>query len=93
MSQVSFRKAALWLAIAVLGCYLWSVWGTFHFDDSHSVESNTAIRSVANIPSFWSDARTSSFIPENRVYRPLVYTFYSFCWLVGQRGAPSPSIS
>lgn len=84
MSQLSFRKAALYLGIAIVVCYLWSILGGFHFDDSHSVESNIAIRSLLNIPSFWTDTRTSSFIPENRVYRPLVYTFYSFCWLIGQ---------
>ncbi len=60
-----------------------SINATYHFDDSHSVESNLAVRSLKEIPSFWLDNKTSSFIPENRVYRPLVYTFYSICWLIG----------
>jgi hypothetical protein len=83
-SRLSLRKAALWLGIAVFACYFWSIAGGFHFDDSHSVESNLAIRALSNIPSFWTDPGTSSFIPENRVYRPLVYTLYSVCWLIGQ---------
>ncbi|MCM2280089.1 MAG: tetratricopeptide repeat protein [Oligoflexia bacterium] len=79
----SLKRLALWLGILIGICYASSLTGAFHFDDSHSVESNLAIRSVLNIPSFWTDPRTSSFIPENRVYRPLVYTFYSFCWAIG----------
>lgn len=81
---ISFKKAALFLGLAIFACYVWSVGGSFHFDDSHSVETNIAVRSLSNIPSFWTDTRTSSFIPENRVYRPLVYTFYAICWQIGQ---------
>ena len=80
---IKLRTIALFLAVAIALCYAGSIYGTFHFDDTHSVESNLAIRSIKNIPSFWTDPRTSSFIPENRVYRPMVYTLYSFCWLFG----------
>lgn len=77
------RSAAFWLAIFVGAAYAGGLTGPYHFDDSHSVESNLAVRSLGNIPSFWLDPMTSSALPENRVYRPLVYTFYSVCWLVG----------
>ncbi len=80
---LSLRVVALWLGLMIGVVYFTSLTGTYHFDDSHSVESNLAIRSFANIPSLWTDSRTSSFIPENRVYRPLVYTFYTFCWAIG----------
>lgn len=83
MTTMSLRKVAMWLGIIIAVCYAGSVGGTYHFDDSHSVQGNIHVRSLANIPHFWTDSRTSSFIPENRVYRPLVYTFYSFCWLIG----------
>ncbi len=86
---LNVRKAALWLGLVIGLCYLGSISGTYHFDDSHSIQGNLAVRSLANIPSFWTDPRTSSFIPENRVYRPLVYTFYAFCWLAGN-GATWP---
>jgi len=85
--NLSLRTVAIRIAVIVGIVYASSLGGSFHFDDSHSVESNLAIRSLKNIPSFWTDPRTSSFIAENRVYRPLVYTFYSFCWLVGQGSA------
>ena len=82
MSEI--KQKVIFLAVVIGLCYLGSLSGGFHFDDSHSVESNLAVRSLSNIPSFWTDSRTSSFIPDNRVYRPLVYTFYSICWLIGK---------
>ncbi len=87
--ELSLRKVVWMLGIVIALVWARSLVGSYHFDDSHSVESNIAIRSLYNIPSFWTDPRTSSFIPENRVYRPLVYTFYSFCYLMGQ-GATWP---
>lgn len=80
---LSLRQAALRLGILVLIAYATGMTGGYHFDDSHSVESNLAVRSLSSIPSFWLNPQTSSFIPENRVYRPLVYTFYAFCWKLG----------
>lgn len=83
------RKLIAVLALAVAVTWVGGIQGAFHFDDSHSVESNLALRSLENIPSFWTDSRTSSFIPQNRVYRPLVYTFYSICWAIG-KGSTMP---
>ena len=45
---------------------------SFHFDDSHVVETNPAIRSLSNIPRFFRDARTFSSLPTNQTYRPIV---------------------
>jgi tetratricopeptide (TPR) repeat protein len=80
---LSLKRVGRWLLVIVFACYLGSVTGEFHFDDSHSVQGNLAIRSFENLPSLWTDNKTSSFIPENRVYRPLVYTFYTVCWWIG----------
>lgn len=82
--KFSLRRIAIGLGILIAGAFAGSLTGGFHFDDGHSVEANTAIRSLSNIPSFWTDARTSSFIPENRVYRPLVYTVYALAWALGK---------
>jgi tetratricopeptide (TPR) repeat protein len=81
--ELDWRRAFRWLAVFVALVWAGGISGGYHFDDSHSVEANLAVRSLSNIPTFWTDTRTSSFIPENRVYRPMVYTFYSFCWLIG----------
>ena len=82
-------RALLWLGLVVGVCYASSLNGSFHFDDSHSLVSNASVHHLSSIPSFWTDPTTSSFIPENRVYRPLTYTLYSICWFAGG-GAPWP---
>lgn len=81
--KFDFRRVFLVLLLVVAASYLWSLHGTFHFDDSHSVENNMAIRSLKNIPEIWKDAATSSMIPENRNYRPLMFTFFTFAWAAG----------
>jgi tetratricopeptide (TPR) repeat protein len=81
--QADLRTVFRRLAVVVGVAYVLCIQGSYHFDDSHSVESNLAVHSLSSIPSFWVDNKTSSFIPENRVYRPLVYTFYAICWKIG----------
>jgi len=44
----------------------------FHFDDSHTIIDNGYIRDLHNMGLFFTDTRTSSTLPLNRVYRPLV---------------------
>jgi tetratricopeptide (TPR) repeat protein len=70
------------LAAVVFICHIRSVTGSFHFDDYHSIVENSAVHSTSNIPRFWIDSAASSFIPENRVYRPLVYTVFTICWAI-----------
>jgi Flp pilus assembly protein TadD len=55
----------------------------FHFDDSHSIEDNTYIRSLANIPSFFSDATTFSVLPLNQSYRPMLQTTFAIDYWMG----------
>jgi len=60
-------------ALALLaGAYSNSLRNTFHFDDTHVVVQNLFIRDLANIPRFFTDARTFSSLPQNAVYRPMV---------------------
>jgi len=47
---------------------------SFHFDDSHTILSNSYIRDIGNVPLFFTDARTSSTLPPNQAYRPMVTT-------------------
>jgi tetratricopeptide (TPR) repeat protein len=44
----------------------------FHFDDAHSVLDNPHIRDIKNVPSFFKDGTTSSILPQNQAYRPVV---------------------
>ena len=42
----------------------------FQFDDSYTIETNSAIRDLRNIPRFFTDASTTSSLPQNADYRP-----------------------
>jgi Flp pilus assembly protein TadD len=46
----------------------------FHFDDSHTILNNAYIRSLHNIPVFFTSTATFSSLPANQSYRPLVTT-------------------
>ena len=45
---------------------------TFHFDDSHTILNNVYIRSLKNIPAFFTNGTTFSSLPQNQSYRPIV---------------------
>lgn len=44
----------------------------FHFDDYHTIVNNAYIRDMHNMPLFFKDGSTSSVLPANQSYRPLV---------------------
>jgi len=51
---------------------------TFHFDDVHVIEKNLYIRSLSNIPLFFTDAATHTSQMSNAQYRPLVLSTLAF---------------
>jgi tetratricopeptide (TPR) repeat protein len=59
-------------AVALAAAYSNHFGNGFHFDDFHTVQYNPAIRSLANLPSFFTDAGTFSIKPAG--YRPIVTT-------------------
>jgi protein O-mannosyl-transferase len=68
----------------VLGAYSNSLHNSFHFDDSHVIANNLFIRSLANIPRFFTDAQTFSASQQNAVYRPVVSLSLAWdYWLAG----------
>jgi Flp pilus assembly protein TadD len=72
-SRSSPLVAAIALAVALFLCAYASSWrNSFHFDDAHVIVSNPAIASLANVPRFFTDARTFSSLPANQTYRPMV---------------------
>ena len=58
--------------LAVAAAYANHFQNGFHFDDSHAVVDNPYIRSLHNLPAFFTDASTFSVLPANRTYRPFV---------------------
>lgn len=56
----------------------------FHFDDSHVIVDNIAIRSLGNAPSFFVDPHTFSSYSKNALYRPLLTLSYALdYWRAG----------
>jgi Flp pilus assembly protein TadD len=76
---MSVRSESLPRRIAVaavvtlfIAAYANSWRNAFHFDDTHVVVSNPAIRSLATVARLFTDARSFSSLPANQTYRPLV---------------------
>ena len=60
-----FALAAAGALLLVLAAYANHFGGGFHFDDSHVIEQNLYLRSLANLPRFFTDANTFSSLPAN----------------------------
>ena len=58
--------------LAVIAAYSNHFHNGFHFDDDHSIVNNPYIRSLKNIPLYFKDGTTSSVLPQNQAYRPVV---------------------
>ena len=71
------------LTAAVLVAYSNHFENPFHFDDSHAVVENPHIRSLQPVARFFTDASTSSSLPTNRVYRPLVPLSLALDYAIG----------
>jgi len=56
---------------------------SFQFDDQHTVQDNVYIRSLSNIPRFFTDAATLSRNPLHRSWRPLVTTSLAIDYWLG----------
>ncbi len=67
-----FYIAAAMVTAAVIAAYANHFYNGFHFDDSHTIVNNIYIRDIRNIPLFFTDAATSSSLPANQAYRPIV---------------------
>src|SRR5450759_993825 len=79
-----FPGASLAAVLLILAAYSNSVHNAFHFDDMHVIVDNLFIRSLANIPRFFTDAQTFSALQQNANYRPVVSLRLAWdYWLAG----------
>ena len=62
----------------------------FHFDDSHTIVDNLYIRDIKNIPSFFSNAQTTSTLPANQAYRPGLTTLNAIDFYLAGKPMPEP---
>lgn len=72
------------LMLVVIVSYSNHFQNDFHFDDGHTVVNNVYIRDIGNIPFFFKDATTSSSLPQNQSYRPVVYTTLALDYWLGK---------
>lgn len=80
---MAFAGAAVAAVLVFAATYSNTLHNGFHFDDMHVIVDNIFVRDIANIPHFFTDARTSSALPQNAVYRPLVLTTAAIDYWVG----------
>ncbi len=64
-------------ALLSAGLYANALDNPFHFDDLHSIEYNTNLRSLANIPHFFIDPGTFSSQRQGTMFRPLLLSSYA----------------
>ena len=62
----------LFTILITLGIYFNHFNNPFFFDDSHTIVNNSAITSLDNWTSFFTNPETFSSLPANRAYRPMV---------------------
>lgn len=74
--------------LAVCGAYANHFQNGFHFDDSHTVLDNPYIRSLSNLPRFFTDTSTFSVLPANRTYRPMVSASLALDYALGHGYTP-----
>ncbi|MGA3171479.1 MAG: tetratricopeptide repeat protein [Chthoniobacteraceae bacterium] len=87
------RPRLLWpalLCLSLLAAYSNHFHNAFHFDDSHTISENLAIRDLANIPRFFTGAAPFSVLPGNQSYRPLVSTLLAIDYSLARGLNPLP---
>lgn len=89
MTRSQFVLACAAAVVLIVAAYADSLDNSFHFDDSHVIETNAFLRSLDNVPRFFTDAHTFSSLPQNATYRPLVTFSLALDWAAGN-GAYRP---
>ncbi len=88
--QIKLYTLALCSFFLLLGTYWNHFHNEFQFDDAHTIVNNNAIRSLKNIPSFFADAKTTSCLPANQIYRPGLTTLNAIDYWIGGHEVPEP---
>lgn len=72
------------LMLALTAVYWNHFDNAFHFDDSHTIVNNGYIKDIGNLPLFFTDAKTTSSLPLNQAYRPMITSLNAIDhWLAG----------
>ena len=84
MSSNRIQIALVLLLLAVIVTYSNHFHNGFHFDDSHTITNNAYLQDLKNIPLFFKDGATSSSLPSNQSYRPLLTTSLAIDYWMGK---------
>ena len=77
------RGGALFIFLFASLLYVNTLGHGFHYDDFHSVVHNPHIRSLGNLPDFFTDPRTFSADPQQAMYRPVLLVTYALNYTWG----------
>jgi tetratricopeptide (TPR) repeat protein len=91
MKRAITRKTLiLFLSLAAFVTLVYSNHFTneFHFDDFHTIVQNPYIRDIHNLPRFFVDTETTSVLPANRTWRPLVFASLAIDYRLGKAMKP-----
>ena len=72
MNQGKVALFGLFLSVLLTAVYWNHFDNGFYFDDIHTIVNNEYIRSLDNIPEFFTNIETFGTMPNNRGYRPVV---------------------
>ncbi|MGH9143119.1 MAG: tetratricopeptide repeat protein [Vicinamibacterales bacterium] len=82
--RFSYPSACAVALLATIATYANHFHNDFHFDDSHTILNNVFVRSVRNIPLYFTSPATFSSLPSNQSYRPVVTATLAIdYWLAG----------
>ena len=84
----TFLLAALGGLALLVAAYANVLGNAFHFDDNHVVVDNLYIRNLANTGRFFTDVGTTSALPQNQAYRPLVTLSLGLDYALGRGLSP-----
>ena len=70
------------LAVAIAAAYANSLHIPFHFDDWHVLQQNPHIRTLANVPRFFTDANVTTVLPQNRDLRPVLMATFALNYAI-----------
>jgi tetratricopeptide (TPR) repeat protein len=85
LRKPAFLLSALALFITVIFTYSNHFENPFEFDDAHTIVNNTGIRSLHNIPYFFTDSLKSSTLPANQAWRPGLVTLNAIDYAIQHR--------
>src|SRR5438445_13432203 len=70
------------LALGIVASYSNSLGIGFYFDDTYGISSNPAIRSLRNIPPFFTDPFTLTTLRENVDIRPVLLVTFALNYAI-----------